>query len=158
MLQHLLYYSAVGRDVNLSSLFSLIPLYRFSYLPPLFPYFSPSLASMLLLFMSAISSLYARYLFGLKPNIYRTSTEHELVLLACSILVTLELLTGYIGDVPLIGMISVFLPLLQNVVSLGEKGCSSGSNMPFCSECNYYACKFHNYAFCCNRKRSYYDY
>ena len=76
MLQHLLYYSAVGRDVNLSSLFSLIPLYRVSYLPPLFPYFSPSLASMLLLFMSAISSLYARYLFGLKPNIYRTSTGH----------------------------------------------------------------------------------
>ena len=53
------------------------------------------------------------------------------MLLACSILVTLELLTGYIGDVPLIGMISVFLPLLQNVVFLGEKGRFSGSNMPF---------------------------
>lgn len=53
-----------------------IPLQHFSYLHPLFPYLSHSLASMLLLSLSAICSLYARYLFGLIPNIYRTSTGH----------------------------------------------------------------------------------
>jgi hypothetical protein len=36
------------------------------------------------------------------PDKYWTSTEHEWELLPCSILVTLGLLTGYIGDVPLI--------------------------------------------------------
>ena len=53
-----------------------IPLQHFSYLHPLFPYLSHSLASMLLLSLSAICSLYARYLFGPIPNIYRTSTGH----------------------------------------------------------------------------------
>ena len=37
---------------------------------------SHRLASMLLQSLSAICSLYIRYLFGITPNIYRTSTGH----------------------------------------------------------------------------------
>ena len=49
---------------------------RFSYRPPLYPYLSSDLAPMFLPFLSATCSLYARYLSGQTPNIYRTSTGH----------------------------------------------------------------------------------
>ena len=70
-------------------------------------YLSLNIDSMLLLSLSAICSVYIRYLFGVLLDIYWTSTghlldiywtytEHELNLLTCSILVTLRLLADYV--------------------------------------------------------------
>jgi len=63
---HILYLSSTSQK----------PLYFVSLLPPLFPNLSPSIASMFLQSLSAICSLFARYLFSLIPNIYRTTTGH----------------------------------------------------------------------------------
>ena len=59
-------------------LLSLIHIYDIpiSTLPPLYPYLSLSIAWVFLLYLSATSSPYARYLFGIIPNIYWTSTGH----------------------------------------------------------------------------------
>ena len=99
-----------------SEMFSPVRGYIITLLPiwesPLFPHFSSCVASMFLLSLYAICLLYARYLFshlldkywtntGQVLDKYWTSTEHEWLLLVCSILVALGLLTGYIGDVPL---------------------------------------------------------
>ena len=48
-----------------------------------------------------MSLLYVRYMSGNTPDMYRTSTGHELELLPCCILVPLGLFTGTVGDVTL---------------------------------------------------------
>ena len=55
---------------------SYVILYYFLYPTTLYPYNSLGVASMFLLSLSAICSLYHRYLSGHLPNIYRTNTEH----------------------------------------------------------------------------------
>ena len=55
---------------------SYVILCYFLYPTTLYPYDSLGVASMFLLSLSAICSLYHRYLSGLIPNIYRTSTGH----------------------------------------------------------------------------------
>ncbi len=55
---------------------SYVILCHFLYPTTLYPYNSLGVASMFLLSLSAICSLYHRYLSGHLPNIYRTNTGH----------------------------------------------------------------------------------
>ena len=69
-------FSSTYTSIIVLSYTSHIILHHFSYRPPVYPNLSLGLASMLLPSLSTICSLCVRYLFGLIPNIYRTSTGH----------------------------------------------------------------------------------
>ena len=63
-------------NIRVNNILTFYSLCYFLYPTTLYPYNSLGVASMFLLSLSAICSLYHRYLSGHIPNIYRTNTGH----------------------------------------------------------------------------------